>query len=126
MFLICLGDLVGIFCSAFFCFTVMPEIISISPAFVRSAYVVLIDYKKYNLSFHQRKTRRLVIIVANCISPLITFFPLIMYRQIMGDTVVSVLLVIFWAFPVFVSFLFYYKSVWVYVLWWISYIGIDP
>eukprot|EP01084_Bolivina_argentea_P159435 277672_1 len=117
------GDIVGILCSALFTVTLLPVLISVPPSLVRATFMVLHESQIFKLNQNQIDSLVSVIIVGSFLTPLITFFPLLVFQQLMGDNVTAVLIIIGWIAPIFVSFMFKHKkygikcSLYLYLLW---------
>ena len=91
----------------------LPILIAITPSLVRAAYLVLHDNKIYRLSKCEQDTLCVVFKLSTILTPLLTFLPLLVYQQLMGDNVVAVLLLIFWIVPIVIAMKMKRK----YVLW---------
>ena len=117
------GDIIGIFCSVLFTVEMLPILIAITPSLVRAAYLVLHDNKIYRLSKCEQDTLCVVFKLSTLLTPLLTFLPLLVYQQLMGDNVVAILLVIFWIVPIIIGmkmvrenvFWYYLGYLWVYL-----------
>ena len=101
----------------------MPVLIAVPPSLVRATFMVLHDSHLFKLTAQQIDTLVSIIIAASVLTPLLTFFPLLVFQQIMGDSVTATLIVAGWIGPILVSLLFGHKtygvkcSLWLYFLW---------
>eukprot|EP01084_Bolivina_argentea_P019509 36262_1 len=98
------GDLVGLGCSGFFTITMLPILVAaVVPAIARSNYMVLHYYELYKLDLNEQDTIRYIFICGSFLGPFTTFAPLLVYQQIMGDFVISILLIVFWILPILIA-----------------------
>merc|ERR1711972_1246556 len=97
--------------------------IAVPPSLVRATFMVLHDSHLFKLTPQQIDTLVSIINVASVLTPLLTFFPLLVFQQLMGDSMTATLIIIGWIGPILVSLLFRHKkygvkySLWLYFLW---------
>eukprot|EP01084_Bolivina_argentea_P019510 36266_1 len=98
------GDIVGLFCSGLFTIQMLPILVgAVTPAVARSSYMVLHYHNDFKLDADERDTLRYIFICGSFLGPFVTFAPLLVYQQFMGDVVISVLLMIFWILPILIA-----------------------
>lgn len=108
------GDMVGIVCAVIFTLNLLPVLLAVPAAMVRSARLILINR---HLLYERAVARvprsqcgpdnaenvRFVFALSALLSPLLTALPMVMFYQLFGDAVVGVLIAFFWIAPAIVG-----------------------
>lgn len=118
------GDIIGILCSGMFTISMLPILIAITPSLVRASYLVLHDSKIYKLSRCEKETLCMVFKIASILTGLLTFLPLLVYQQTLGDHVVAAILLVFWIVPMLIGLKMTAKRAgWYYLAYMCVYLG---
>eukprot|EP01084_Bolivina_argentea_P168206 291756_1 len=98
------GNIVGITCIGIVLVHILPVLfLAFIPSIIWTSYIILHEYKERQRSVDEQDTVEFIFICGSFLCPLITFIPLIAYQQLMGDPVVSILCLVFWALPIIIA-----------------------
>ena len=101
------GNIIGIGCSAIFASSTLPILLSTPPSLIRATAKILaeaVEKKKgksqyYNLNKYDMETLGHIAIFASFLTPLMTFMPLLILQQVLGDHVTAIMLHLSWLLP---------------------------